>query len=629
MKELKEAEAKLQELLPEECALTKIEAEGPQIVVYLENPRAFYEHEGLISRLASAVRRKVSVRSDPSILKSPEESKKLIASYIPPEAGVKSINFSPEFNEVVIEAEKPGLAIGKRGIILKTIFLETGWSPKILRVPTTPSEIETAIRGALLKNAAERKKFLLSLGKKLLKPPEKCEWVKVTALGGFREVGRSCVLLQTPSSNVLLDCGINTSANNSKAYPLLNSLKMSLDQIDAVVVSHAHLDHSGFIPYLFKYGYEGPVYATPPTRDLMVMLQEDAIRVLNIEGNGAPYGERDIKKELIHVITREYGEVTDLTSDIRFTFYNAGHILGSSITHLHIGEGKHNLVYTGDIKYGKMELFDSAVTHFPRLETLIIESTYGSRKDVFPPREQCEKNLVDAIRKTIERKGKVLIPVFAVGRAQEIMLVLEHYFNENELKVYLDGMSKEASSIHTVYPEYLKRDLKRRILTNDSPFDRPIFKHITNPTERKEIVEGDEPCVILAPSGMLEGGPSLEILRMLAPDKNNTLIFVGYTAPTSLARKLQRGEREVPLLNSQNKLDTVKVEMEVLTVEGFSGHCDNPELISFVRSLRPKPKKVYTLHGEEKKCEEFARTINKILRVETRVPMLLDSFRIC
>lgn len=627
-KELRKA---VEEVLPPECELTEVEAEGPQVVIYLKNIKAFYEDENLITKLASKVRKKVLLRVDSSVLKEPEAALQKIKELIPEEAGVEAIDFNPSFNEVVIQALKPGLVIGKRGCVLKKIILETGWSPRVLRSPTIPSEVEKAIRGSLLKGAPERKKFLDALGKKMLLVKEEdkaCEWVKVTALGGFKEVGRSCLLLQTPNSSVLIDCGINAdTSDNSKAYPYLNAMNLSLEQIDAVIVSHAHLDHSGFIPYLYKYGYDGPTYCTPPTRDLMVLLQQDCVNVMNAEGSGAPYGEKDIKKELSRVITRDYGEVTDVTPDIRFTFHNAGHILGSSIVHLHVGEGVHNLVYSGDIKFGKTNLFDAADTRYPRIETLLLESTYGGREDLQPRLDESDARLAGIIRETLEKKGKVLIPVFAVGRAQEAMLALERQFRNEEIVVYMDGMSREATAIHTVYPEYLRHNIQRRILQNNSPFDNPMFKNVVS-KERKDLAERDEPCVILAPSGMLSGGPSVQFLKMLADDSRNALVFIGYQSTSSLGRRVQNGEKKVPILNERHKVDSLEINLTVHTIEGFSGHSDRSQLMAFARNLRPKPSRVITMHGDENKPDDLARGLNKMLHVETRAIMNLDSIRL-
>ena len=628
---LKELHDGIAEVLPVECQLTRVEPEGPQIVIYLKNIKVFYDDESLITRLASRVRKKVLLRVDSSMLKEPEVALKDIQTLVPQDAGVESVRFDPEFNEVVIEAKKPGMVIGKGGCVLKSVILTTGWSPRVLRSPTSPSEVERAIRGAVLNASKERKKFLTNLGKKMLLGPhsQPNDWIKITALGGFKEVGRSCLLLQTAKSNVLVDCGINVDTSDTQnAYPYLNAMNLGLDQIDAVIVSHAHLDHSGFIPYLYKFGYEGPTYCTPPTRDLMVMLQQDCINVMNSEAGGAPYGERDIKAELNHVITRDYGEVTDVTPEIRFTFHNAGHILGSSLVHLHVGEGAHNLVYSGDIKFGHTNLFEPADVRYPRIETLLIESTYGGRNDIQPRLADAENALVDVIRKTTARGGKVLIPVFAVGRAQELMLALEKHFSPEEgLTVYIDGMSREAAAVHTVYPEYLRRNVQHRILQNNSPFENAMFKNVVG-KDRKAIVEGDERCVILAPSGMLSGGPSVEFLKLMAVDERNSLVFAGYQSTSSLGRRVQNGEREVPILAEGRKLSSLKINLSVHTVDGFSGHSDRLQLMAFCRNLRPKPQRVITMHGDENKPEDLARGLNRLLHVETRSMMNLDSTRL-
>jgi hypothetical protein len=625
---LKDTQAAVEEVLPKECELTKIELEGPQIVLYLKNIRAFYADENLITRIAARLRKRILLRCDASCLMTVEKALPLIKSIIPVEAGVTDVRFDVPFNEVLIEAAKPGIAIGKGGVVLKQIMLETGWSPRVLRAPTKPSEVVKAIRLGMLANSEDRRKFLINLGKKIVSPSKTCDWIKLTALGGFKEVGRSCMLLQTPESNMIIDCGLNTDTSDaSRAYPYLNTTGLALDDIDAVILTHAHLDHSGFVPYLYAYGYDGPTYTTSATRDLSALLQRDCVKVMHSETGEAPYAEKDIRTQLNHVITREYHEVTDIAPDVRFTFYNSGHILGGAIVHLHIGEGLHNLVITSDMKYGRTNLLEQAETNFPRVETLVMESTYGSREDIQPRLIEGETRLTNIIRRTIEQRGKVLIPVFAVGRAQEVMLVLERYLSEENIPMYLDGMSLEASAIHTVYPEYLRKNVQRRILQNDSPFDKPIFRSMVG-KDRKEVVESEEPCVILAPSGMLSGGPSVQFFRLLAPDPKNALVFVGYQAAMSLGRRIQSGAREVPVLDEAHKLDSVKVNMGIYTVDSFSGHSDYNQLLAFARNLRPKPDRIFTMHGDNSKCEELARTLSRMIRCEARAPLNLDSIRL-
>jgi hypothetical protein len=629
--DFKEIEKKIEELVPSECKLVKVDAEGLDIVVYVKDIVSFYENDQLIRKIAGTIRKRILVKSDPSALLPAEEALAIIKESIPEDAGVSDIRFNPDFSEVNIEALKPGLVIGKGGTTLKAIIQKTRWAPVVQRTPTMPSSTIKGVRATMLKEAGNRKKFLQSLGKKICSPlPTKSDWVKVTALGGFYEVGRSSALIQTPNSNVLVDCGINPETfEPSKAYPYLNEMKLELSQIDAVVLTHAHMDHCGFIPYLFAYGYDGPVYCTPPTRDLAMLLQMDFVSIASKNSQYAvPYGIKDIQKELAHMVTVGYNEVIDITPEVKLTFYNAGHILGSSMVHLHVGEGLHNLVFSGDIKYGFTRLFDQANSNFPRVETLFIDSTYGGRNDVQPNRFESDKKLVDLALSVCQRGGKVLIPTFAVGRSQEIMLVLEEYASRNKdfnYPVYIDGMILEASAIHTAYPEYLRHNIQRRILSNDSPFESRIFEPVKK--DRQEIADGG-PAIIIAPSGMLSGGPSVEYLRLMADDPKNAMFFVGYQSALSLGRKIQRGMKEVPTIGEDGRAASLKINMQIETVEGYSGHSDRQQLLSLLKNMHPKPERVFTLHGDEAKCEDLSRTISKMFHIDSRAPMNLDAIRL-
>jgi KH/beta-lactamase-domain protein len=617
--------------MPKDCEITKVEPEGLATVIYIKNIKAFYSNDQLIKELASALKKKVRIRVDSGRLMPVDEAKTAIEELVPKDAGIKSITFVPEMCEVRIEAIKPGLVIGKGGSILKQIMLATNWAPLTLRAPTMPSVTLTGVRKIEVVEASDRKKFLLNIGKKICQPSPPGDWIRTVALGGFREVGRSCMLVQTPNSKVIIDCGVNTATSDStKAYPYLNLAGFPLKDIDAVVISHGHMDHMGFLPFLFAYGYDGPVYCTPPTRDFMVLLQQDYLnlckKVFNVT---APYTKKDIYKELRNVITVDYEEVVDITPEMKMTLYNAGHILGSASVHLHIGEGAHNLVYTGDMKFGFTRLFDPANTRFPRVETLFIESTYGGRNDQSLNRFESEKRLINIIKETVDKRGKVLIPVFSVGRSQEIMLVLEDYARKNHdfnVPVYIDGMVLEASAIHTAYPEYLREQLQRRILSDRSPFESPLLK-VAKGTSKEEIVNG-EPAVILAPSGMLTGGPSYEYLKLMADDPKNTLVFVGYQSALSLGNKIQRGMSEVPILGDDGKMKNLKINMRIETAEGYSGHSDRAQLMAYLKNLRPTPERIITMHGDWGKTEDFARSGGMMLRKEARSLADLEALRL-
>jgi len=296
-----------------------------------------------------------------------------------------------------------------------------------------------------------------------------------------------------------------------------------------------------------------------------------------------------------------------------------------------VGNGLHNVAYTGDLKFSKTRLLEPANVRFPRLETLILESTYGGSKNIQPTREDAERDLLKTIRRTIERKGKVLIPVLAVGRAQELMLVLEEAMRHKklpEVPIYLDGMIWEATAIHTAYPEYLSKSVRDQIFHQEhNPFLSKVFDSVPNSNRRKEIMEGD-PAIILATSGMLVGGSSVEYFKNFAPDKRNSIIFVSYQAEGSMGSRVQKGWNEVTMKNELGRTEAININMEIRTIEGFSGHSDRNQLINFVRKVSNGTEKVFTNHGESGKCIDLASSIYKMFKVETRSPLNLETMRV-
>ncbi len=628
---LDELKKKVKALIPKNVRVKDVDIEGPVVVIYVENPQEFAESGDIIKSLAKDLRKRITVRPDPKSLKPKEEAKEIIKKIVPPDANITNFFFDDENGEVIIEAEKPGVVIGKQGSTLREIMKAVGWSPKPVRTPPIRSKTIEDIRNYLLSVKEERRKILRRIGERIHRGciyEEK--WVRVTFLGGSREVGRSCYLLQTPESKIMIDCGVNVS--NIQASPYLYVPEVQpLDSIDAVVITHAHLDHCGLVPLLYRYGYKGPIYLTAPTRDLMVLLQKDFIEVSEREGIKPPYESKYIREALKHTITLDYGVVTDISPDVRLTFYNAGHILGSAIAHFHIGEGLYNIAFTGDFKFERTRLFDKAATNFPRLEALVMEATYGGSQDFQPSRREAEERLIAVINETIKRGGKVLIPTFAVGRSQEVMIVLEEAIREKKLEkeitVYLDGMIHEATAIHTAYPEYLNAQLRDLIFHHGiNPFISESFVNVDSSSKREEVINDPSPSVILATSGMLNGGPVMEYFRHLAEDEKNTIIFVGYQAEGTLGRRIQKGWKEVPF-SVNGRREVITVNMRVETVDGFSGHSDRRQLMAYVKALSSKPEKVVTVHGEESKCVDLASSIYKAYRMETRAPYNLETIR--
>jgi KH/beta-lactamase-domain protein len=621
------------EKIPPEAEVTRIEYEGPALAVYTKKPEILVEQSFVIAEIVKLIRKRIVVRSDPSIRAKERETERIIKEVVSEEAEITNINFDPSLGEVIIEAKKPGVVIGKNGAILQEIIRKTRWRPRILRSPPIPSKIIAHMRHFLYSESKERERILRAIGERIFRPStHEVGDVRLTALGGFRQVGRSAILVQTRESNVLLDCGINPGATDpTVAFPRLDTPQFDLDDLDAVVISHAHLDHCGFLPFLFKYGYDGPVYCSAPTSSLMTLLQLDYLDVANKQGVMPPYGQKDVRDTVMHTIPLRYGSVTDIAPDIRLTLHNSGHILGSSLVHLHIGEGLHNLVYTGDYKYGKSMLLEPAVSMFPRVETIITESTYGAPEDIMPTRAESEEKITSIINQTLDRQGKVLIPVPAVGRAQEIMLIIDDYMRRGILKeapVFVEGMISEATAIHTAYPEYLAKNVRNSILYEGiNPFQSDYFTIVEHPSAREEIVDGEQ-CIILATSGMLEGGPVIDYFKRLAADKRNTIIFVSYQIDGTLGSRLQKGMTEAPIINANGKMEVTTVEMQVESVRGFSGHSDRRQLMNYLHRMKPKPERIIVLHGEKSKSISMAHLFKRKYNVEALVPEVLETIKL-
>jgi len=608
--------------------------EGANIVLYTKDKDFFLNNNGLIKEVVDNIKKRVELRPDPSVCMNLEKAEKEIKKLLPKEAALGQILFDPQRSIVVIEAEKPGLVIGKQGSILKEVKEKTLWVPLIRRTPAIRSKLIENIRSVLYQHSDYRRKFLDQIGHRIYdgwKREKREEWVRMSYLGGGRQVGRSCILLQTPESRVLLDCGVNV-ASNDQAYPILEAPEFDIQQLDAVIVTHSHLDHCGFIPYLFKFGYKGPVYCTEPTRDVMSLQLLDYVKIMGQGTDKEPvFGSDDVREMVRHTVCLDYEEVTDITPDIRITLYNAGHILGSSMVHLHVGNGLHNILYTGDMKYGRTSLLEPAVTSFPRLETLMIESTYGGKENVLPAKKECDEELINHVKKTIDSKGKVLIPVLGSGRAQEVLLIIEEAIRNKKLKevpVYIDGMVWDITAIHTAYPEFLNNFIRKLIFHKDSnPFLAKYFSKVGSQKERMQIVEDKGPCVILATSGMLVGGPSVEYLKHLSDNPKNTMLFVCYQGEGSLGRKIQRGVSEF-ITTSGQKQEVNPIKMSVYTIDGLTGHSGRKQLMNFVYRCDPKPKKVIVNHGESSRCLDLASSLHKQNRVETLAPRNLDALRL-
>lgn len=607
--------------LPKESGLTKIEYEGPRIALYSRNPAYLMQNNQLVFNMVNTIKKRIVVRTDEAIRRPQAESAEIIAKAIPKEAGQAATFFDPVLGEAVVFASRPWM-LGPTGEEFDSIDLaeKTGWRVRIRRAPRSLAAIEH-LYNVMGGTVAERTRFYREVGDKIFRDRLVGDVAEasLTTLGGFAEVGRSCVLLTTPESKVLLDCGINPTARDPLlALPRFDVAGVGMDEIDAVILTHAHLDHTGFLPALFKYGYSGPVYCTEPTLLLMSILQRNYVA----SARAPLYSERDIEQAMVHTIPLTHGIVTDISPDVKLVLSNSGHMLGSVSAHLHIGNGDHNLVYTGDIKFGRTLALDNAVWNFPRVETMIIESTFGGKEDILSPREEAESALARSITAAAQSGGRVLLPVPAAGIAQEILLTLDSLTRSGripQVKIIIEKLVSEATAIYEAYPEFLAKELRPRLTESEpSPFGPQL--EVAEPD--RKIVQG-EPAVVLAHSSMLAGGPSVSYLKQIAGDSSSRLVLVSYQAPDTPGRLLQDGARRVEAGGQ-----TLEVRCQVERIDGFASHSDYNQLMAYVSRLRPKLRRVLVNHGERPKAQNLASSINKIFKIQTQHPLVQEAVKL-
>ena len=642
--------------LPPEAQITTARFEGPSIAIYTKNPKfSLTELTYHLSSLSRSLKKRFVVRTDPSIRLPEDETRDKISNLLPKQIIVSAVFCDEATGEVVLEVNKPEVIDAEMVIRLAQ---STGWISHTRLSPHIPSTSISTMHSTLKASARERSNFLQELGKKIFRPPLLVrqrstdnyasggkyldpnskrvkkgngisayrhfsrEEVMLFCLGGVKQVGRSCFIVMTPESRVMLDCGINPAESEPlNAFPRLDWFNFNFDELDAVVISHAHIDHQGFLPTLFKYGYRGPVYCTEPTLPLMTLLQMDSVKIAKSNGTYLPYEVRDIYEVIKHCITIPYGKPTDISPDITITLNNAGHIMGSATVHLNIS-GAHNILYSGDYKYAKTQLLDGALSIYPRVETLITESTYGNSTDVMPEQYIVYRTFTDNINRTLTGGGKVLIPVPAVGRAQEIMLVLDKEMREGRLMespIYIEGMISEASAVHMSYAHYLGYDVRKSVSQGMNPFRSEYFTVVNGPNNRTDVLNDESPSIIMATSGMLEGGPSVEYFKEIAQSDNNRIMFVSYQINGTLGRRVLDGTmNEVSMLDKNGKLKVIPVRCETNRIDGFSGHSDFNQILSFVSRVRPK--RVLVNHGERSKSESIASAVHYRHKLRSSVP---------
>ncbi len=411
---------------------------------------------------------------------------------------------------------------------------------------------------------------------------------------------------------MLLDCGLKLGKEIE--YPVIDDEEFK--SIDAIVLSHAHLDHCGYLPHIYSTGYNGYIYTTKPTFELVTVLLADFMNISH---------PKNVTKDGFNRVNKHYKIVEYLKEfrikGLKFRMLPAGHILGSSL--VEVTDGKHRLLYTGDMSLKKTRILEPAYTENLNADSLIIESTYGGAKDEFPNEQELTKKLLASIKETINKGGKVVIPALAVGRAQEVLFMLDDYMRSGlipKVPIYVDGMITKAMRIHRHNVIFCRIELQQRILmSEDDPFKSVNFHNITTKQMRGKAMMEDEPSLIVTTSGMLNGGPVLKYLEKLAANEKHKLMFVSYQAEGTLGRKILEGMREIELAGRKYHL---RMEVEQFRI---SGHADKPQLLRFISKVNGL-KEIFVVHGEPEKQRDMHEMLSKKYKVH--VPVLKQEFEL-
>lgn len=423
--------------------------------------------------------------------------------------------------------------------------------------------------------------------------------------------GSKHLLITEKGKQILLDCGLYQGTGKD-TDEMNRHLGFDPSQIDAVILSHAHIDHSGNIPYLIKSGFQGKIYCTPGTMEVCEILLRDSgsihesdIRFINkkrkLRGEEPLkplYTEGDAKRSMKHFKTVPYNSDFQLNDEISFRFTDAGHILGSASIHITATEsnGKKSLTFTGDIgRYHDLLMNDPQP--FPPSEYIICESTYGDR--LHESDEDAELRFLNIIRHTcLEKKGKLIIPAFSLGRTQEIVFILDKMKNKNllpEIPVYVDSpLSTNATEIMRKHIDCLNEKVRDYVKTDPDPFGFSTLKYITEANESMKLNESKVPCIIISASGMLDAGRIKHHLKHAIQYDRNTILIVGYCSPNTLGGKIIAGAKEVRIFG-----DFFPVNAKVEIMNSFSAHGDYSEMIRFLSCQdKSKVKEIFLVHGE-------------------------------
>ena len=458
--------------------------------------------------------------------------------------------------------------------------------------------------------------------------------IRLSFYGGAGQVTGSMHLLEAAGGRFLLDAGL-FQGRRSETHDLNLRLPFDPRRLDGVVLSHAHIDHSGRLPLLVRDGFHGPIHTTPATRDLCAVMLLDAAHIQEKDFEYLQHrGKAGTQSEPLYsmadaIATQElmvgvpYHRITHLRKHLALEFLDAGHILGSASVDIRITEsGSHRLVFSGDIGRSGLPIIRDPEPPSGPIDTLIIESTYADRSHESVA--DAEAKLGEAVRRVAARGGKLLVPAFALGRCQELVYSLHQLWRAGkipEIPIHVDSpLAVDVTTVFRMHPEVF--DQREHLITSESRlFDFPLVRYVRKVEESKALNAATGPAVIIAASGMAESGRILHHLAHGLGDHRNLVLFVGFQAEHTLGRRIQEGANPVRVLG-----DEYPVRAEVETIGGYSAHADRTELLAWVRRLGGPIRRAFVVHGEPASLAAMATTLREAGVPDVRVPQQGESF---
>lgn len=464
--------------------------------------------------------------------------------------------------------------------------------------------------------------------------------LRLSFLGGVRTVTGSMFLISHAGTNILLECGLyqgrRAESNYRNRHPPIDS-----EKIDVMLLSHAHIDHSGNIPTLVKQGFSGRIYTTSATRDLCSIMLADSA---HLQEKDAEFLNKQYKKkgkqeriEPLYTVQEAieslesfsavvYDKSIEVTDGVKVTYRDAGHILGSALLELEIKSNNakvKRILFTGDLGRKNLPILRDPY-QVEETDILIIESTYGNR--LHDPIDTMETKLAQVINETIDRGGKIIVPAFSVGRTQEFVYIL-HRLTEQQripkIPIYVDSpLAIDATEIFRLHPECFDDQTKEYLIKHQDPFGFGKLQYIRDVEESKKLNEINYPCIIISASGMCEGGRILHHLKHNITDRKNTILIIGFMADNTLGKRLVD---KVPIVRIFD--EEYELKAQVVVMNSFSAHADRNELLDYVKNIKKKPNKVFVVHGNADQSEALATAIKEEIGIqEVVVPKLEDQF---